>query len=113
RRNACRGRPERHFQECAASERGAAVPVLLLLGGVPATDRRRRRAALDACARQGEAWPQAVWRDQDHEGGRRRGREAGRGDQGALQQAVWRLAPPKRRGKGKVSPGGYDEQISI
>ena len=55
---------------------------------VPAAHLRRRRPALGASAGQGEGRPQAVQGDQDHEGGRRRRREDGRGDQGALHQDI-------------------------
>ena len=86
--------PNGIFKDAPQSERGAAVPVLLLHGGVPAADRRCRQAALAASADQGDRWAQADSRDQDHEGRRRRRREAGRGDQGALQQAVRRVRSP-------------------
>ena len=68
--------PNARVQERAEPERGAAVPELLLLGRMPAAHLRRRRPALGASAGQGEGRPQAVQGDQDHEGGRRRRREA-------------------------------------
>ena len=70
-------RSERHLQGRAEPERGAAVPVLLLHGGVPAARGRRRQAAVPASADQGDRRAQAVPRDQDHERGCRRRREGG------------------------------------
>ena len=84
--HAAGGRAERHLQGCAQSERGAAVPVVLLLRRMPAAHLRCRRPALDASAGQGEGRPHAVQRDQDHEGRRSRRRKNERGDQGPLRQ---------------------------
>ena len=54
----------------------------VLLGGVPAAHRRRRRAALGASAGQGEAGPQAAVKDiKTDEGGRGRRSRRRRGDQ--------------------------------
>src|SRR4029453_3217087 len=77
--------------ERAQSERGEAVPELLLHGGGAAIDHRRRRPALGASANQGKARPQGVQGYQDLQGRRRRRRKAGRGDQGTLQQVVRRV----------------------
>ena len=57
RRHAAGGRPERHIQERAESERRAAVPELLLQPGMPAACHRRRWLAFGAPADQGEAGP--------------------------------------------------------
>ena len=75
----------------------------LLLAGVPAAHHRRRRPALGASAGQGEGRPQAVQGHQDDEGRRRRRREDGRGDQGALHQAVQGLRHPHGRQPSKCA----------
>ena len=80
--------PNAIFKDGAESERGAAVPELLVLARVPAAHHRRRRPALDASADQGKGRPHAVQGDQADEGRRGRGREAERGDQGALHEDV-------------------------
>src|SRR6201999_2041377 len=64
------------------------VPIVLLLGGMPAVDLRCRRAAHRASAGQGKGRTEALQRGQDDEGGRRRRREDGRGDQSPLRQDI-------------------------
>src|SRR5205807_8009342 len=90
-------------QECAQPERGATVPMLLLYARMPATDRRFRRVAVDASPGQGQARAQAVPRHQDHEGGSGRRRKDERGDQGALQQTVRGVKPPRLNLRGTMS----------
>src|SRR5262249_17353144 len=84
-------RPERRLQGRAAPQRRTPVPGLQPEPGGAAADHRRRRTALRAFADQGEGRPQAARGDQNHEGRCRRGRERGRGDQGALHKTVPRL----------------------
>jgi hypothetical protein len=91
RRLAADHRPQRHLQGLAASERGKAVPVVLLQPRCPAAHHRCRRAALGASADPGEAGAQALQGHQDHEGRRRRGGKRRRLDQGALYQDLPRL----------------------
>ena len=81
-------RAERYPQERAQSQRRTAVPELHAVGGVPAVQRRVRRASVRARAGQGQGRAQADEGHQDHEGRRRRGREGQRRDQGPLHQAV-------------------------
>ena len=89
--------PNGDLQERAEPERRAAVPelhasraecqqLIIDVGGL--------RSA--ACADQGEAGPQAVQGDQDHEGRRGRGREAERRDQEALQRSCSRCSDGRR-----------------
>ena len=54
RRLAADHRAERHHEERAESERGAAVPELHAVGGVPAVQRRSRRPSHRAFAGQGQ-----------------------------------------------------------
>ena len=98
--------PNGIFKDGAQSQCRAPVPELLLLARVPAAHHRRRRAALGPSAGQGEGGPQAVQGDQDHEGRRRRGREDGRGDQGALHQDLQGVARDMLEGEssGAVDP---------
>ncbi len=84
-------RAQRHLQSRAESERGKAVPELLLHAGSAGHHHRGRRPAFAASAGQGKARPQAAVRDQADEGRRRRRREAERRNQGPLHQAVPRL----------------------
>jgi len=78
--------PQRHLEGGAKSQRCTAVPELLLQSRSATNRHRCRRVALDASPDQGEARPQALQRDQDHERRRRQRRAHRRRGQGALQQ---------------------------
>src|SRR5260221_14448656 len=77
--------------------------MLVLYARMPATDRRFRRVAVDASPGQGKTRAQAVPRHQDHEGGSGRRRKDERGDQGALQQTVRGVKPPRPNFRGTMS----------
>ena len=62
RRHAVRGRAQRRIQGRAQSQRGQAVPELLLHARGPGADHRDRRTALAAFAGQGKARPHAARR---------------------------------------------------
>ena len=88
-------RAERHHEERAEPERGQAVPELHAVGGVPAVQRRSRRASHRAFAGQGQSRAEADEGDQGDEGRRRRGREGCRQDQGAVRASTSRCSHAK------------------
>ena len=86
-------RPVGRAEGRAQPERRAPAAELHVLAGVPAADGRCRRPALLPRAGEGQGGPQAARRDQADEGRCGRGREAGRGDQGALHQILQGVRP--------------------
>ena len=84
---------DRHLRLRPASERGKAVPGLAAHPRDPAILHGFHRATFGASAGHHEAGTAQALRHQADEGGRRRGRGAGRGDQDALCEAVQGLTP--------------------
>ena len=94
----------------AQPERRAAAAELHVLARVPAADGRRRRPALVPRAGEGQGRPQTAGRDQADEGRRRRGREAGRGDQGALHEVLQGVSVPGWLQSRKEARNAHDLQ---
>ncbi len=120
-----RGDPAHHRAQCHLQERAqpeccTAVAELHVLGRMPATHHRDRRHALGARADQGKAGAHAAQGHQAHEGRPGRGREAERGDQGALYPDLQGVMPapdfrarvcPRSRASGDDARGVTAQEV--